>query len=182
MKFSVKLQCKHSEVPQSSISTSSFLLPVLFRAYIKPPVRINKMVNISVDYHQHQGCIFHISINYLGLYLSPKSLLNFLWNLYIPPWLRKIFHNLRKCIESRHFYSCLPPLTQNSFPTSQLIPQAVFLQKSVYLINRKGWRKLWFASSKLNQKIYMMMTYDLRLFIFCMISSDVMALQFCKWS
>ena len=122
MEISVKLQCKHSEVPQSSISTSSFLLPVLFRAYIKPPVRINKMVNISVDYYQHQGCIFHISINYLGLYLSPKSLLNFLWNLYIPPCCEKfstIFENALNLDIFTHASSLsLKTLSQlpNSFP------------------------------------------------------------------
>ena len=38
-----------------------------------------------------QGCIFHISINSLRNYLSPECLLNILRNLYIPPWLGKIF-------------------------------------------------------------------------------------------
>ena len=33
----------------------------------------------------------HISIDPLGLYLSPESLFNFLRNLYIPLWLGKIF-------------------------------------------------------------------------------------------
>ena len=34
---------------------------------------------------------FHISLNSLGLYLSPEFLLNFFSNFYIPPCLRKIF-------------------------------------------------------------------------------------------
>ena len=34
---------------------------------------------------------FYISINSLGLYLSPECLLNFLSNFYIPPFVGKIF-------------------------------------------------------------------------------------------
>ena len=34
---------------------------------------------------------FHISINSLGLYLSPKCLLNFLSNLHIPPCVGRMF-------------------------------------------------------------------------------------------
>ena len=53
---------------------------------------------------------FHISINFLGLYLSPECSLNFLSNLFIP-LCRKNFeiygvHIPRKCIDLRHFYAC----------------------------------------------------------------------------
>ena len=37
---------------------------------------------------------FHISINSLGLYLSPECLLNFLSNFYIPPSAGKIFKSM----------------------------------------------------------------------------------------
>ena len=69
-------------------------------------VRINKMVN-NLDFWlpplsfkiSLKDTSFRISVNFLGLYLSPECLLNVLSNFYIP-----------QCIDSRHFYSCPSPL------------------------------------------------------------------------
>ena len=88
---------------------------------------------------------FHISINSLGLYLSPESLSNFLSNLYIPPWLGTIFKFMvfrflenafpSQKTESRHFYSCnLSQKPQSNYSS----PQAVVFGKSTFPFNRKG--------------------------------------------
>ena len=69
-------------------------------------VRINKMVN-SLDFWltplsfkiSLKDTSFRISVNFLGLYLSPECLLNVLSNFYIP-----------QCIDLRYFYSCPSPL------------------------------------------------------------------------
>ena len=110
---------------------------------------------------------FHISINSLGLYLSPESLSNSLSNLYIPPWLGTIFKFMvfrflenafpSQKTESRYFYSC--NLSQNSpsgshhHPQAEgnySSPQAVVFGKSTFPINRKG-GGLWSALSKFTQ-------------------------------
>ena len=109
---------------------------------------------------------FHISINFLGLYLSPALLLKIFLKLAYSIMCGKTFqfyciHIPIKCIESGNFYSYLP--TQDSTPSSYhhalgrgklLIIQAVFFRKSVSSNNRNGWRKLWFALSEFNQKIW----------------------------
>ena len=74
---------------------------------------------------------FYSSIDLLGLYFSTESLFNFLWNIYIPQWLGKVFKFMisrllenafvREKTESRHFYSCSPP---PSPPGSHWHPQA----------------------------------------------------------
>ena len=58
---------------------------------------------------------FHISLNSLGFYLSPKCLLNFLWLVYSNMCGKHFsiygFHIPNKCIESMHYYSYpSPPL------------------------------------------------------------------------
>ena len=70
-------------------------------------------------------------------------------------------HVPKKCIESRHFYSCSSTLkTRPQVPV--ITPQAegncssplsAFIQKSVSPNSRKGRRKLCSALSKFSQKI-----------------------------
>ena len=90
----------------------------------------------------------HVSLNSLGFI----SFQNFCWifsNLYIPSYVEKIFtfygiHIPTKCIESIHFYSC---------PSSWLKTLGkIFI--NLFLQRKKVWRKLWFAFSKFNQKIW----------------------------
>ena len=119
------------------------------------------MVN-SLDYHpcpSRLGYIlkdasFHISINFVGLYLSPECLLNFLSNFLYSTMCVKIFqiygvHIPRKCINSRYFYSCSSPLKTRPqvlaiTPKAEgncSLPQAAFFRKSVSPNSRKGWNK-----------------------------------------
>ena len=92
----MKPHYKYAEVPQFSISTPSFSITSFFEDILTtssgsakwqiqcqlPPLSFK----ISL-----KDASFHISINSLGLYLSPECFLNFLSNLYIPPWLEKNF-------------------------------------------------------------------------------------------
>ena len=110
---------------------SFFHLPSLLQAHPSPRKVIclpsgraasNKMVSQHiVGYQPHFFRIHlkdfwcHISVNSLGLYLSPEYFLNFLPNLYIPPLLWKFFKFIlfrllknafgSQKIESRHFFS-----------------------------------------------------------------------------
>ena len=97
-KIFLKLQYKCAEVPYPLFQRPLFLLPHLFRGYLTPPPPSQDQqngkysVNTTFVFQDwSQGCIFHISINSLRNYLSPECLLNILRNLYIPPWLGKIF-------------------------------------------------------------------------------------------
>ena len=98
-----------------------------------------------------QGYILSYFFNLLRvLSLSPPAecLLNFLWLVYSTMF-GKIFsiygvHILWKCIESMHFYLC-PPVFHSKLQVE------VF--ENLFPPRRKGWRKLWFALSKFNQKI-----------------------------
>ena len=106
---------------------------------------------------------FHISINSLGLYLSPECLLNFLSNLYIPPCVRKIFKFmvfafLENALNLSIFTYAFPLPTQSSPPSSYhhtlgrgklLIPS-----DSIIFNSRKALRKPWFTLSEFSQKIW----------------------------
>ena len=95
---------------------------------------------------------FHIYTNSSMLYLSRECLLNFLSNLYIPPWLEKKFqiHGFkvpRTCIESRHSYSCLassrnsPPSSYHNSPSDKgklLIRQSNTFSK-IYFPQQQKW-------------------------------------------
>ena len=108
-----------------------------------------------------KDAFFHISINSLGLYLSPEGLLSFLTNLCGKNFQIYGIHIPRKCIESRHFYPCLSQLkTHPQVPV--IIPQAeenypflqvTFSRKSVFPNSRNRWKKLGFALSEFNQRI-----------------------------
>ena len=88
----------------------------LFKKYLNTQVTTNKFVT-SVAYHPCNWTLslrdtsFPISLIWLGFYLFPECLLNFLWLVY-SIMCRKMFsiysvHIPKKWTESLHFYPCL---------------------------------------------------------------------------
>ena len=127
----MKPQYKCAEVPQSAILTHHFSVATFFRGYLNSQVvRINKMVNsvntILVFQDQPQGYILLYFYKLLRDLSLSRILVEFSLNLFCSVMCGKNLqiyglHIRRKCIESRHFYSCppRPPLhTQNSSPSS----------------------------------------------------------------
>ena len=123
---------------------------------LNPQVRTKKLVNFCLLLFSLKISLrdtsFQISLIFLGFYLSPECLLNFLWlfsiyGVYIP---RK-FINL--CI-----------FTHTPVPHSKL--QVEFFE-NLFPPRRKGWRKLWFTLWKFNHKIWRWLGTSL--FIFCII-------------
>ena len=99
------------------------------------------LISTSVLWDSPEGYI-HYSNFYkdsLGFYPSTEYLLNFLWNLYIPPWLGKtlkftVYRYLKNAfvgqkIESRYFYSG-HPRQNNSQGSSSSPPGRVDLRIS----------------------------------------------------
>ena len=118
---------------------------------------------------------FQIPLIFLGFYLSPECLLNFLWLVYFimcgDSFSIYDIHIPRKCIESMHFYSCLSP---------PLKPPGRFFE-NLFPPRQKGWRKLWFALLQFNQKIWRWLgTLVYLYFVWFLIFLNVMALQFCE--
>ena len=141
MEFSWNPNTNCTEKPQSSSSTHPFSDVPLFQ--------------------KHRDTSFHISLNSLGFYLS-ECLLNFLWLVYSTMCGKKFsiygVHIPRKCIESMHFYSCpSPPLKT---------PGRIFW-KSVSP-KTKGVEETMICFIKI-QSENMKMTWNISLFIFCMI-------------
>ena len=139
-----------------------FLMFAHFQKYLKLQARTNKLV-IKVFYHPcHSRLASGIHLSYFFKLLRVLSLKNACWVFY-SNMCGKHFpiydvHIPRKCIESVHLYSCpSPPLKT---------PGRIFW-KSVSP-KRKGWKKLWFALPKFNQKIWRWLG-PLSLFTFCMI-------------
>ena len=62
-------------------------------------------------------------MNSLVFYLSPEFLLNFLSNLYIPPWFGNIFKFEFKLLENLF-------VSQNLLTTDQTLPQVLFMTPS----------------------------------------------------
>ena len=105
-------------IPYFKINPPIFCCPLFSANYLKPQVRINKMVSKhSVDYHPSPSqLISRIFLWTPKEFVSPESFLNFFLNLYIPPWLQKSFKFIvlrllantfvSQKIESVHFYSC----------------------------------------------------------------------------
>ena len=139
----MKPQCKYAEVPQSSISMQRF-------SVASSSSRISQL---SGFYKQINGkqCKYHHCKLLRALSFS-RMLAEFFLKFVYSTMCGKNFqiygvHNPRKCIESRHFYSC-PPLPTQNFPPSSyrntlgreklLIPPAALFQKSVSPNSRKG--------------------------------------------
>ena len=110
---------------------------------------------------------FHISLNF---HISFISLQNACW--IFPNFLNLNVHIIRKCIESRHFYSS---------PRSLLRTPGRIFWKSVSHNSRKRCRKLWFALSKFNQKIWRWLgSLGCLYLVWFVIFLNVMTLQLCK--
>ena len=158
---------KCTENPQSFISTHSFLLmsPV-FQKYLNPHVRINNLVN-SVVYHPCPSRL--ASLNSLGFYLSPEF-------LYIQPCVRKFFQFI--------VFTFLENALNLCIFTHALVPHSKFqveFFENLFPPRWKGWRKLWFAISKFNQKIWRWLgTLVYLYFVWFVIFLNVMALQVCE--
>ena len=167
MEFSWNPNTKCTEKPQSSISTHPFSDVPYFSKISQPPGK-NQQIG-------KQCCLpplpfkislmdtsFHISLNFLGFYLSPGCLLNFLWLVY-STMCEIIFsiygvHIPRKCIESMHFYSYLsPPLkTPGRIFWKSVSPKTKGVEETI----------IWFIKI---QSENMKTTWGISLFIFCMI-------------
>ena len=116
----------------------------------------------------------------LGLYFSPKSSLNFLSKLCIPPLLEKIskftvFAFLENALNLGIFTNASPLSNQNSPLVFIITPhteqnysflQAAFFRKSVSPNSRKGVEETMICFNKI-QSENMKMTWNIRLFIFC---------------
>ena len=75
-----------------------FLLTPLFWGYLNSQVRIKKKKNgkqfwlLPLPFKTScNDTSFHIFVTSLWLYLSPECLLNFLLNIYVPPFMEKYF-------------------------------------------------------------------------------------------
>ena len=127
--------CRGTSSSYFKINVPFFCCPLFVKEYLDPLVTIKKMVNQQCRLPPWSFKInlkdksFHISIDSLGLYLTPEYLQNFLSELYIPAQLGKIFQNhaaqiTGKCIcelkkiESRHFYSSIRPVQTPQFLSS----------------------------------------------------------------
>ena len=149
MEFSSNPNTKCTENPQSSISTHPFS-DVPSQKYLNLQVRTDILVNSvfspPLSYKiSLRVTSFHISLNSLGFSLQ-NCLLNFLSCIFQHVW-EKVFSlwcsHSPKMNWMYHFYSCPSPLLKT--------PGRIFW-KSVFPQTR--WRKLWFALSKFNQKIW----------------------------
>ena len=159
-------------MPQSSISTPPFSFAPPFQGYVKPQVRINKMITISL-----KDICFDIFINSLGLYLSPEYWLNFLSNLYIQPWLGKNFKFMVLIFLENALnlgiFTHAPIKVEGNYSFS---PCSIF-SKIYFPQQHNGWRKLWFALSKFNRKIWSWLgTLRYLYFVWFVIFSNVMSL------
>ena len=123
---------------------------------------------------------FHISINSLGFYLSPKCLLNFLSNLYIPPCVGKIFKFmvfsfLENALNLGIFTHAFPPHSKlspkflSSHPRQREINHSPRLQffENPFLQQQKGVEETMISFIRI-QSENMKMTWNSKLFIFCM--------------
>ena len=124
---------------------------------------------------------FRISLNSLGFYLSPECLFNFLWLVY-STMCGKNF-SMEKFSHGKNFsnFSIFMVLTfiENALNlcmfTHAPVPHSklqVEIFKNLFPPRQRGWRKLWFALSKFNKKIWRWLG---TLFL-----PNVLALQFCE--
>ena len=146
------------------------------------------MVN-SLDYHPCLSILaskilsFYISVNYLWLYLSlSRIIVEFsLKLLYSTMYGKSIqiygVHIPGKCIDSRHFYSCLP--TQNSLPGSCCHPlgrrtllnlPGSILSRICFPQQQKGVEETMICFIKI-QSENMKITWHFRFLLSCMICS-----------
>ena len=158
---------RQTEKPQSSISKQFFDVP-FFSEIFQPPGQ-NQQIGkqcfsppLALSFKISLGnTSFHISLNSLGLKLSPECLSNFLTFIFHHVWenFSQIWcSHSQKIIESMHFYSCLsPPLkTPGRIFWKSVSPKTKGLEETrIYFI-------------KIQSEI-MTMTWNINLFIFCKI-------------
>ena len=108
---------------------------------------------------------FHICLNSLGFYLSPECLLNFFLIWYSSINVGKFFQFMVFTFLENALNLCI--FTHAPALHSKL--QVGFFE-NLFPPKWKGWRKLWFALSKL---VYLY-------FVWFVIFLNVMALQFCE--
>ena len=153
MEFSWNSDTKCTEKPQSFILTHLFLMFPHFQKYLNPLVRTNKLVNsvflpplyfkISL-----RDTPFHLSLISLGFYhctmlveFSLTCIFQHVWEKFCQIIVLTFLENaLNLCI-----------FTHVSVPHSKLQVDSF---ENLFSPRRKGWRKLWFALSKFNQKTW----------------------------
>ena len=133
---------------------------------------------------------FHISINSLGLHLSPEFLLNFLWKFYVPPPVRKIskfmeFTFLENAL-IRGIFTHVPPHSKISPPstchhalgrTKLLITPNRILLKIYFPQQQKGVAETMICFIKLSLKIWRWLgTLGFSYFVWYAIFTNVMTL------
>ena len=125
MKFSWSPNTSDERCINPPFQRTHFLLPSFFWRYINSQFRTNKMVS-SADCADCASLSFkiilkdksfHISINSLGLYLSPECHLSLLSNLYIPPCMGKII----KLLFTHYVKSVMEFFLVRIFPHSDCI-------------------------------------------------------------
>ena len=179
MEFSWNPNTKCKEVFQSSISKHPFVVPS-FSKISQPQVKLKKMVS-SVFYNpcpsrlaSRVNILSHFFKFLRSLYLSRMILEFSITCVFYYVWGKVLnfgVHIHRKCIESRHFYSC----------SSSPIKTQKFL-KVCFPQQQKAVERTLICFIKI-QSGNMKMNWSIRLFIFCMIcnfSKCKMTLQFCK--
>ena len=119
-----------------------------------------------------------MSLISLGFYLfpdlSPECLLNFLWLVYFIMF-GKFFQFMIFTFLENELGLCI--FTHASVLHSKL--QEEFFE-NLFSSRQKGWKKLWFTSSKFNQKIWRWTLVCLHI-VWFVIFRNVMALQFCEY-
>ena len=152
MQFSWNPTTKCTVKPQSSISTHPFLMFPRFQKYLNAQVKTSRLVNIVFL----PPLSFKISLRDTSFHFSLKNACWIFWLLYSNMYSKTFsicgVHIVRKCIESTmHFYSCPhPPLKT---------PGRIFWKPVSQ--RRKGWRKLWFCSIKI-QSENMKITWNIK--------------------
>ena len=132
----------------------------------------------------------------LGLYLYPECFLNFLWNLYISPWLGKIFKFMCAHSKKMHWILTFFLIPSHSTPYSKLFPKSLLSprQAEKLLISPDSiFHKICFPQQQKREEETMIgltkiksgnmkMTWNIRLFTFCMICNFIkcMTLKFWK--
>ena len=137
-----------------SIPPFSFAPP--FQGYVKPQVRINKMMSITtfVLHDQPQGYMFSYFYKLLRALSLSRILNKFLSNLYIQPWLGKNFKFMVLIFLENALnlgiFTHAPIKVEGNYSFS---PCSIF-SKIYFRQQQNGWRKPWFALSKFNRKIW----------------------------
>ena len=129
-----------------------FMMFSFLKKYLNPQVRTNNIckqcclppLSLKISFRDTS---FHISLISLGFYLFPECLLSFLWLVY-STMCGKFFQFIVFTFPESALNLCI--FIHAPVPHSKL--QVEFFE-NLFSRRRKGWRKLWFALLKINQKI-----------------------------